>query len=228
MKRFTFTFVIALLALAILSNSGANTVNKSFADRFLLNGNAGKMGESGAYNFDKAHSFIGFKVKHMGLIEVPGFFRDFTGTVNFDSVDVAKSSVEFIAKATSVDTGVAGRDKHLRTADFFDVEKYPDMTFKSTKVEKKGKRLIVSGDLTMRGVTKPIAIPFEISGWLPADERSGGKMGITAETTINRRDYGVNYGTTLPGGVAALSDEVKITLQIEAGKAKAASAPVQK
>lgn len=220
MKRFKFTFALALLALAVLSNGTTNALNNTFAEHFMVDGKPAKMGASGAYDFDKAHSFIGFKVKHMGLIEVPGFFRDFTGTVNFDNADVTKSTVEFTAKATSVDTGVAGRDKHLRTADFFDVEKYPEITFKSTKVEKKGKGWVVTGDFTMRGVTKTITLPFQIAGWLPADERSGGKMGITAETTINRRDYGVNYGKNLPSGVAAVSDIVSIVLQIEAGKAK--------
>lgn len=217
MRRASFLAVFAFLSLFILSNSGSEAVNISFAEKF-----AAAKGDSGTYNFDKAHSFIGFKVKHMGLIEVPGFFRDFTGTVNYDAKDVTKSTVEFSAKVTSVDTGVAGRDKHLRTADFFEVEKFPDMTFKSTKVEKKGNSLTVTGDLTMKGVTKSVAIPFQIAGWLPADERSGGKMGITGETAINRRDFGVNYGTTLPSGIAALSDDIKVVLQIEAGKAKEA------
>ena len=177
-----------------------------------------KAADSGTYNFDKAHSFIGFKVKHMGLIEVPGFFRDFTGKVNYDAADPSKSTVEFTAKVTSVDTGVAPRDNHLRTADFFDVEKFPELTFKSTKVEKKGKGWIVSGDLTMRGVTKPVSIPFDITGFLPGGERAGAKIGISGETIINRRDFGVNYGNNLPNGTAAVSDEVKVVLQIEAGK----------
>lgn len=189
---------------------GLSTDNKSVA-------------ETGIYNFDKAHSFIGFKVKHMGLVEVPGFFRDFTGEVKFDAKNVSKSSVSFKAMTTSVDTGVAGRDKHLRTADFFDVEKFPEMTFNSTKVEKKGKGWVVTGDLTMRGVTKPVSIPFEIAGWLPATERSALKMGIAGETTINRRDFGVNYGNDLPSGIPAVSDEVRVVLQIEAAKAKEAA-----
>lgn len=157
----------------------------------------------------------------MGLIEVPGFFRDFTGTVNYDANDIAKSSVEFTAKVESIDTGVAPRDKHLRTADFFDVEKFPELTFKSTKVEKKGKNLVVSGDLTMRGVTKPISIPFQIAGWLPEGERNGWKMGIQGETMLNRRDFGVNYGNNLPSGIPAIGDMVKVVLQIEAAKPKA-------
>lgn len=222
MKRTSFLMALALAALFVLSNAGTQAVNQSFAERFTSFDDKNKqtVDYTGTYNFDKAHSFIGFKVKHMGLIEVPGFFRDFTGTVNYDAKDVTKSTVEFTAKATSVDTGVAGRDKHLRTADFFDVEKFPDMTFKSTKVEKKGKNLMVTGDFTLRGVTKQISFPVQIAGFLPPDERSGGKMGVMAETSINRRDYGVNYGTNLPNGTAMLSDDVKINLQIEANRAK--------
>ena len=220
MKRFALLTAIAVFALLVFSNPGTEAVEQQFAERFTQD----KVGDSGAYAFDKAHSFIGFKVKHMGLIEVPGFFRDFTGTVNFDSKDISKSTVEFTAKVTSVDTGVAARDNHLRTADFFEVEKYPDLTFKSTKVEKKGDSWMLTGDFTLKGVTKSITFPFQISGWLPADQRSGGKMGIVAETSINRRDYGVNYGNTLPNGVAALSDNVKIMLQIEAQKRREAPA----
>ena len=217
MKRASLMLGIAFVAFVILSQTGAEANNRSFEQRFAA---SSAVGDSGVYNFDKAHSFIGFKVKHMGLIEVPGFFRDFVGTVNFDSKDITKSTVEFTAKATSVDTGVTGRDNHLRTKDFFEVEKFPDITFKSTKVTKKGKGYMLTGDFTMKGVTKSITFPFQISGWLPADERSGGKMGITGETTINRRDYGVNYGTNLPSGIAAVSDDIKIVLQIEAGKKK--------
>lgn len=211
MKRTSLLFGIALIAFVALSQSGVGAVNKAFAERFA---GGPAIGDSGVYTFDKAHSFIGFKVKHSGLIEVPGFFRDFTGTVNFDAKDISKSTVEFTAKATSVDTGVAGRDNHLRTKDFFEVETYPDITFKSTKVAKKGNGWMVTGDLTMKGVTKSITFPFEISGWLAPDERSGGKMGITAETELNRREYGVNYPNTV------VSDQIKVVLQIEAGKKK--------
>ena len=211
---------LALLVAAVATGYSGVVIqaeNKSFAERFV--NDSKQTGESGVYSFDKAHSFIGFKVKHMGLIEVPGYFRDFTGEVTYDAKDVSKSSVNFKAMMTSVDTGVAARDKHLRTADFFEVEKFPEMTFKSTKVEKKGKGWVVTGDLTMKGVTKSVAIPFTIPGWLPGER--GLKMGIAGETTINRRDFGVNYGNNLPSGIAALSDEVKVELQIEAQKAVA-------
>lgn len=218
-------YVLAFVSVTAFVYFGGSTeaVNQKFVDRFSSD-TSKAIGESGVYSFDKAHSFIGFKVKHTGLIEVPGFFRDFTGEVNFDSKDVSKSSVTFKAMATSIDTGVAGRDRHLRSADFFEVEKYPELTFKSTSVQKKGKGWIVTGDLTMKGVTKSVAIPFSIAGWLPASERSGPKMGIVGETTINRREFGVNYGSTLPGGIAQIGDDVKVVLQIEAGKAKAPAA----
>lgn len=220
MRKISYLILFVLAAAFIYSGGVSRAGNQSFAERFAADGK--QNGESGVYNFDKAHSFIGFKVRHMGLVEVPGFFRDFTGEVNFDSKDVSKSTVAFKAMTTSVDTGVPGRDKHLRTADFFEVEKYPEMTFASTKVEKKGKGWMVTGNLTMRGVTKQVKIPFEIAGWLPASERSGMKMGIAGETTINRRDFGVNWGTNLPSGIPAVSDDVRVVLQIEAGKAKEA------
>ncbi|MEO6051562.1 MAG: YceI family protein, partial [Pyrinomonadaceae bacterium] len=175
MKRFSIFIAITFVAFFALSQTGTHATGNTFVERFA---GGPTVGDSGAYDFDKAHTFIEFKAGHNTLIEVPGFFRDFTGTVNFDAKDISKSSVEFTAKATSVDTGVVGRDNHLRTADFFEVAKYPDFTFKSTMVAKKG-------------VTKSITFPFNIAGFLPANERNGGRMGITAETVINRRDFGV-------------------------------------
>ena len=172
---------------------------------------------TGSYGFDKAHSSIGFRVRHMGLADVPGYFRDFSGSVVYDGKDATKSTVEFTAQMTSVDTGVKPRDEHLRKADFFEVEKYPTMTFKSTKVEKKGKDFTVTGDLTMKGVTKSVTIPFKVVDIIK-DARSGApKMGIMAETTINRRDFGVSYGSNMPNGVAMLSDNIVVVLNIEAG-----------
>lgn len=213
MKKISFLLGFILVSLFVFSNFSTEAGNTTITERYNVDTKK-DMGATGAYNFDKAHSSIGFTVKHMGLVEVPGYFRDFTGTINFNSEDMKKSSVEFTAKATSVDTGVAPRDKHLRTADFFDVEKFADITFKSTKIEKKGKQWMMTGDFTMRGVTKQITLPFTIAGFLPGDKAT--RMGATAQTTINRRDFGVNYGTNLPNGTPMLSDDIKINLQIEA------------
>ena len=217
MKRTSLIIGIAFIAFIILSQQGTGAVGRSFAEQF---DSKAAIGDSGVYNFDKAHSFIQFTVNHMGLTDVPGFFRDFTGSINFDAKDISRSTVEFTAKAASIDTGVTARDNHLKTKDFFEVDKYPDITFKSTRVQKKGKGWQLTGDFTMKGVTKSITFPFRIVGWLPPDDKSGGKMGIAAETTINRRDFGINWGSTLPSGIAAVSDQVKISLQIDAGKKK--------
>ena len=216
MKKISILFVIAVVCAFILSSFSTDARNMTITEKFAVSSNISQDGApSGVYNFDKAHTSIGFNVKHMGLVNVPGYFRDFTGTVNYDAKDIIKSSVEFTAKMTSVDTGVGKRDDHLRTADFFEVEKYPDMTFKSTKVERKGKDLTVIGDLTMKGVTKQISFPAQIAGFIK-DQRGGTRAGVTAETTINRRDFGVNYGSNLPNGAQVISDQVQVILNIEA------------
>lgn len=214
MMRRTFLILgVALIAAFSLSQTGTEARTPTHADRFA---GSPAIGETGTYAFDKNHSVIGFKVKHNGLIDIPGFFRDFTGKIEYNATDVSKSSVEFLAQATSIDTGVAGRDNHLRSKDFFEVQTHQFITFKSTKVEKKGKQWMVTGDFTMKGVTKSITFPFNITGFLPAGEKSPARMGLTAATTLNRRDYGINYGSNLPSGIAVISDNVSIVLEIEA------------
>lgn len=213
MKKTTLLLTLALTAFITISQTGAEIRVGAFADRFA---GSSAIGETGTYTFDKNHSVIGFKVKHNGLIDIPGFLRDFTGTVNYNAADISKSTVEFWAKAKSIDTGVTNRDNHLRSKDFFEIEKFPDITFKSTKIEKKGKTWMVTGDFTMKGVTKSITFPFNISGFMPAGEKSPARMGLTAATTLNRRDYRINYGNNLPSGIAAISDNVSIVLEIEA------------
>lgn len=214
MRRTIFILGVALIAAFSLSQTGTEARTPTHTDRFA---GASAVGETGTYAFDKNHSVIGFKVKHNGLIDIPGFFREFTGKVEYNAADVAKSTVEFWANVASISTGVEGRDKHLRTKDFFEVEKFPDITFKSTKVEKKGKAWIVTGDFTMKGVTKTISFPFNITGFIPAaNEKASPRMGFTATTSLNRRDYGINYGSNLPTGIPVISDTVNITLEIEA------------
>lgn len=220
MKNKLFLVAAAMIfAVTMIVGFQSNARNLSFEENFFARGDKKDLGTSGTYNFDKAHSAIGFRVKHLGLVDVPGYFRDFTGKISYDASDVTKSTVEFSAKMTSVDTGVAARDNHLRTADFFEVEKYPEMTFKSTGVKKKGKGWILTGDLTMKGVTKSISFPFDITGFV-TDQRGTTKIGVTAETVINRRDFNVNYGGNLPNGVAMLSDNITVVLQIEGNLAK--------
>jgi len=172
----------------------------------------------GEYKIDPAHSTIGFQIRHYEINWVGGRFKDFSGTIRYDEQDPTKSSVEFAAKVESIDTGIAGRDKHLRTADFFEVEKYPEMTFKSTRVERKGKTYVLHGDLTLKGVTKPVALPFQLTGAIK-DPRGGTRFGVEARTTIDRRDFGITWGKALEGGGFDLGHEVQVELHLEAIKA---------
>jgi polyisoprenoid-binding protein YceI len=171
---------------------------------------------AGDYNIDPAHSIIGFSIRHLEINWVEGRFKDFKGTIHFDDSDVTKSTVEFTAKIESIDTGVAPRDKHLRTADFFDAEKYPEMTFESTRVERKGKSgYVLYGDFTLKGVTKQVQLPFTVTGAIK-DPWGNTRFGINAQTKINRRDYGINYGNAMSSGGFDVGNEVTIDLQLEA------------
>ncbi len=146
------------------------------------------------YPIDNNHSTIGFSVPILGgLSQVKGKFTDFAITLNHDEKDITKSSVSVVIKATSVDTGIEGRDRHLRNADFFDVEKFPEITFKSERIEKKGKQFIAHGPLTMHGVTKPIALPFSITGTFKNPTTNKLSVGYSATMVLNRRDFGINY-----------------------------------
>jgi polyisoprenoid-binding protein YceI len=172
----------------------------------------------GDYQIDPAHSVIGFSIRHLEIAWVEGRFKDFKGTVHFDDKDVTKSSVEFSAKVESIDTGVEPRNKHLRTADFFDVEKFPEMTFKSTRVERKGKDgYVLHGDFTLKGVTKQVAIPFAVTGAIK-DPWGNTRFGVQAQTKIDRRDYGITWGKALENGGLDVGNEVTIELQLEAVK----------
>ena len=217
LKLFSAMGVLAVALTVVFWGFSATAKSLSFEESFFARATetvSQSEDMSGMYGLDKAHSAVGFRVKHMGLVEVPGYFRDFKGTVNYNAKDVTKSTVEFTAQAKSVDTGNAGRDTHLRTADFFEVEKFPEMAFKSSKIEKKKKQWMMTGDLTMKGVTKTVTFPFNVVGFAK-DQRGGIKMGVTAETVVNRRDFGVNYGSNLPSGVPVLSDNITVVLQLE-------------
>ncbi|HUE84147.1 MAG TPA: YceI family protein [Pyrinomonadaceae bacterium] len=146
------------------------------------------------YSVDANHSTVGFAIPILGGVStVRGKFTDFSVDVVYDEADVTKSSVTAIIKATSIDTGVEGRDKHLRNADFFDVEKYPEITFQSTRVEKQGDNFVAIGMFTMHGVSKEIALPFTITGKdvNPTTKRT--MVGFKANVTIKRSDYGMNW-----------------------------------
>jgi polyisoprenoid-binding protein YceI len=172
--------------------------------------------QSKDYKIDAAHSEADFAIKHMAISTVHGSFRGVSGMIKFDPADVAKSGVEASIDVTTVDTGVAARDKHLKSPDFFEVDKYPTMTFKSTSVAKVSGGYAVTGDLTLHGVTKQVVLALETPGKAEPDAKGAVHRGFTATTTLNRKDFGLKWGGTTTAGDAVLGDDVKIELDIEA------------
>lgn len=173
-----------------------------------------------AWTVDASHSNCLFKVRHF-FTPVTGRFTDFAGTLNYDTEAPEKSSVEIVIQATSINTDNDNRDNHLRNDDFFNVEAYPTITFKSTKVEKTDKpsHFKVTGDLTMRDVTKPVTLDVEVLGFGP-DAWGGTRGGFVASGVVNRLDYGVKWNKALDDGGAMLGDEVTIDFGVEVMKTK--------
>ena len=167
------------------------------------------------YEIDKAHSSMGFAVKHLMVSTVRGGFTDFAGSVMFDPNDLGSFNAEATIQADSVNTQQAERDKHLKSADFFDTATYPTITFKSSKLEKTESGYNLMGDLTIRGTTKAVSIPITISG--PVKGPGGDVIGMEGSLEINRQDYGVSWNKVIDNGVI-VSDTVKIDVDIEAHK----------
>ena len=167
------------------------------------------------YEIDTAHSFVTFTIDHLGLSKAKGSFRDVSGAIMYDAKDISKSAVEVVIKTASINTNNEARDKHLRTADFFDAEKYPEMTFKSKRVEKRGSDYVAIGDLTIHGVTKEVSMPFKLNG--PVKDMSGTmRMGVDANLKINRQDFGITWSETLDTGGLLIGNEVSIDISVEA------------
>lgn len=171
------------------------------------------------YVVDKDHSEATFQVRHL-VTKVRGHFGDFEGTIQVDRAKPEASSVEFVVKTTSLDTDNPDRDKHLRSADFFDVEKHPEIRFKSSKIVKKsGEQYEVTGTLTMRGVSKEVTLPVSFLGFAK-DPWGNEKAGFETQITLNRKDFGMVWNKTLDSGGWLLGDEAYITVNIEANKKK--------
>src|SRR6185503_11344429 len=144
------------------------------------------------YSADANHSNVGFSVPILdGVSHVKGKFTGFTIDLDYDADNISKSTVNAVIKTASIDTGIDARDKHLRSPDFFDAEKFPEITFQSKRVEKKGKNFLAIGDFSMHGVTKEIAIPFTVTGKFVNPDNQQMSTGFSANLTINRRDYGI-------------------------------------
>lgn len=168
------------------------------------------------WTIDPDHTYIGFKVKHLMVTNVKGSFVKHNGTVEIDDKDITKSKVEISIDTNSINTNVAKRDEHLRSADFFDVAKYPTMTFVSKQVVKAGKdKLKVTGDLTLRGITKQVVL--DVTGPTKETKDPWGviRKGANATTKISRKDFGLVWNAALETGGVAVGDEVTINLEIE-------------
>jgi len=171
------------------------------------------------FNIDRSHSQVGFSIRHF-FSKVPGQFKDFHGTIVMDANAPAASSVDVTIQTASISTDNERRDTHLRSADFFAADSFPTLTFKSTKVAPAGKdRYQLTGDLTMRGVTRPVVLDVEFLGMGPiamGGQSMGTKAGFEATTTVNRQDFGITWNKNLDQGGAMLGDDVTVNLHIEA------------
>lgn len=171
------------------------------------------------YTIDGAHSTAEFSVKHMMISSVKGVFRDVVGHLQIDETAPERSSVEATIAIASVDTGVQMRDDDLRSANFFDAERFPVMTFRSRGVEQVDEETWkVRGDLTIRDVTLPVILETAFGGRIAGFDGAE-RLGFTAETTINRKDFGLNYNAVLETGGVVVGDRVKVSLHIEAVEA---------
>jgi polyisoprenoid-binding protein YceI len=181
--------------------------------------------QSPTWQIDSAHSAAQFAVKHMMVSTVRGQFNKLSGTVNWDGKTFGGASVEIVIDAASIDTREPKRDDHLRSADFFDVAKFPTITFKSTRIEAAGEgRLRMTGDMTIRGITRPVV--FDVAGPTTPIKDTGGnsRVGATATTTINRKDFGVVWNRALDNGGVVVADEVAVTVDVELLSRPAAAA----
>jgi polyisoprenoid-binding protein YceI len=168
------------------------------------------------WQIDPNHSAAQFAVRHLAISTVRGAFTKVNGTIQLDDKDISKSSVEVTIDADSVDTRVPNRDKDLRSDHFFDVQKYPTITFKSTKVEQvEPGKLKVTGDLTIHGVTKPVVLDVEGPTGAVKDPWGNQRAAANATTKINRQDYGVKWNATMDGGGVVVGDDVAITIDVE-------------
>ena len=178
---------------------------------FLL---IGQPGFAAIYKIDPAHSEVGFTVDHLMIFKVSGYFDDFVGSVEADPTTKTISTVATTIHTTSVDTRIEKRDTHLRSADFFDAVKHPEMKFVSTKIEGSGADIKVHGDLTIRGTTKAVVLS---GAYLGENKDAWGNVraGFAARTKINRSDFGLTWNKLLETGGITVGDEVEINLQIQ-------------
>jgi polyisoprenoid-binding protein YceI len=168
----------------------------------------------GTWDIDASHSTVGFSVRHMMVSKVRGYFRDFSGEI-VTAEDPAQSSVTARVNMDSIDTRQEQRDAHIRSADFFDVGNHTEMTFRSTAVATDGADWTITGDLTIKGITKPVTLELELNGFGP-DAYGGTRAGFSAKTEISRKAYGVDIDMPMDGGGVVVGDKITVELEIEA------------
>jgi polyisoprenoid-binding protein YceI len=196
-----------------------STLASALAGLVVLGASASALASD--WDVDSAHSRVGFGVRHMMVSTVHGTFGAFKGTIALDDADVTKSKAHLEVDVTSIDTGNAKRDEHLKSPDFFDVGKFPKMVFDSTKIEKQGADgLLLTGNLTIKNVTKPVVLT--VSGLTPEvkDPWGGTRRGATATAKINRKDFGLTWNKGLETGGVVVGDEVTLELEVELAKKK--------
>src|SRR3954447_13735107 len=168
----------------------------------------------GTWAIDPSHSTVGFSVRHLMVSKVRGTFTEFEGALEIGE-NVLDSSVNATVSVASIDTRDATRDAHLRSVDFFETDSYPTMTYRSTGVRSEGEDFVLDGELTLHGVTRPVALTLEFNG-VGTDPWGGTRAGFSAHTEINRKDFGIDITMPLDGGGVVVGDKVKIELEIEA------------
>jgi polyisoprenoid-binding protein YceI len=172
------------------------------------------------WNIDPVHSIAEFRVRHMMISSVRGQFTGVSGTLTYNESDLAKSQAEAVIDVSTIDTRDAQRDGHLKSPDFFDVEKFPTMTFRSSRVTRRADgSLIVAGPLTLHGITNEVE--FEVEGPTPPvkDPWGNTRVGVTGKTRLNRADFGLNFNAALETGGVLVGEEVAVTLELEFVKA---------
>jgi polyisoprenoid-binding protein YceI len=196
MKR---TLTVILLAASIAQTAPVAALG---ADRYVI---------------DPVHTSVGFAVRHLVISKVRGNFKEFSGTIVYDEQDITRSSVDVTINSASINTENVKRDRHLRSPDFLDAGRFPTLTFTSKRIEERGDGHVAVGDLTIRGVTREVALPFTLNGKI-VDPWGKTRIGAEAELTINRHDFGVSWSERMDSGGLVVGNEVKITISVEAIK----------
>ncbi len=171
----------------------------------------------GTYVLDPSHSQLGFVARHAMVTKVRGSFNDVAGTATLDGANPSASTLSVTVQAVSVDTRSEGRDTHLRSADFFDVEKYPEIIFTGTDFAVDGEVITVTGDLTIKGVTHPVSIPFEFQG-AATDPLGNQRVGFEGSVVVNRKDWNLNWNAALEAGGVLVSEKVTLEFEVSAIK----------